>query len=209
MRIVFYLLMIFALPCLSSAATLPQEPQVIIILGAPASGKGTQAVQLAKSLNIPHISTGHLLRENISKNTELGKKAKSYMDEGNLVPDDLVLAILFDRISKQDAEQGYILDGFPRTLAQAEALAKKIPPKATVAVLNLVVSDDTIMKRARGRQRSDDTPEVVKKRLETYYAQTAPLIEYYKSKGLLKNIDGEKAPELVFKELQQAIAVPN
>ena len=208
MKSIFYLLMILVLPCYSNVATSSDLPQVVIILGAPASGKGTQAVQLAKALNIPHISTGDLLRENISKNTELGKKAKNYMDEGKLVPDDLVLAILFDRISRKDANHGYILDGFPRTIAQAETLEKKLPPKATVTVLNLVVSDETIMKRALGRKRSDDTPEVVKKRLKTYYELTAPLVAYYQKKGQLKNIDGEKAPEDVFKALEQAIVVP-
>jgi adenylate kinase len=150
------------------------------MLGAPASGKGTQSVELAKKLSIPHVSTGDLFRENISNQTELGKKAKSYIDQGKLVPDELVLDMLFDRVAKQDAKNGYILDGFPRTLVQAEALDKHLPKKATVIVLNLDVSDETITKRALGRKRSDDTLEVIQERLRNYHAQTAPLVEYYK-----------------------------
>jgi adenylate kinase len=207
MRIALFFLMIAVLPYSLIASSNP--PQVVILLGAPASGKGTQAVQLSKALGIPHISTGDLFRENIEKNTELGKKVKSYMETGKLVPDDLVLALLFERISKNDATQGYVLDGFPRTIPQAEALEKKLPLHATVTVLNLVVSDDTILKRALGRKRSDDTPEVIKERLKNYYAQTEPLVEYYKKKGLLKNVDGEKSPELVFDELKKSLSVPN
>lgn len=208
MKIAVFLMMVLALPFGLIASSVQNQPQVVIMLGAPASGKGTQAVQLAKALNIPHISTGDLLRENISNNTDLGKKAKSFIDEGTLVPDSLVLDILFDRISKKDADRGYVLDGFPRTIPQAEALEKKLPPNASISVLNLVVSDDTIVKRALGRKRSDDTPEVVKKRLQTYYEQTAPLVDYYQKKGLLKNIDGEKSPELVFEELKKALNAP-
>lgn len=134
------------------ALTPTPEQTVIILLGPPASGKGTQAVRLSKNLKIPHISTGDLFRENISKGTPLGEKAKSFMDAGQLVPDALVLDMLFDRVSRPDCSQGYLLDGFPRTIPQAEELDKKLHPKTRLIVLNLDVSDETIIKRTAGRQ---------------------------------------------------------
>lgn len=207
MKSTFVYLLVLFLPCILLANETSKAPPVVIIVGPPASGKGTQAIQLAKTLGVPHISTGDLFRENISKNTELGQKAKGFIDTGKLVPDNLVLDMLFDRLSKSDASKGYVLDGFPRTIAQAEALEKKLPPRATVSVLNLVVSDETIVKRALGRKRSDDTPEIVQERLKQYYAQTAPLIAFYTKKGLLKNIDGEKSPEAVLGELKHTIGV--
>ena len=127
------------------------------------------------------------------------------MDKGQLVPSDLVLSMLFDRIKEKDAIKGYILDGFPRTIDQAEALDKHLPKNASLIVLNLVVSDETITKRALGRKRSDDTLEVVQERLKAYHAKTAPLIEYYTKKGLLKAVDGEKSPEEVQKELLEKL----
>lgn len=127
------------------------SPKVIILLGAPASGKGTQSKRLAEEFNIPHISTGDLFRENISKETALGKKAKGYIEAGNLVPDELVLEMLFDRLKQSDAANGYILDGTPRTIAQAKALDEKLGNQPNITVLNLDVSDDTIMKRTSGR----------------------------------------------------------
>lgn len=178
---------------------------VVILLGAPASGKGTQAVQLAEFLKVPHISTGDLFRANISQNTELGKKAKSYMDQGKLVPDELVLEMVSDRIKKPDTAKGYILDGVPRTIFQADELQKMLDPNAKLYVLNLEVSDNTIIQRALGRKRSDDTLEVVKERLRTYHEHTAPLLDYYKKKGLLQNIDGEKSPEEVSTDLKKAL----
>lgn len=125
--------------------------RVVILLGPPGSGKGTQAVRLTKELGIPHISTGDLFRENISKNTELGKRAKEYTNAGKLVPDELVLDMLFDRVSRPDCAKGYLLDGFPRTLPQAEAFGKFLPAFAELTVLNLEVPDDIIVKRAEGR----------------------------------------------------------
>lgn len=125
--------------------------KVVILLGPPGSGKGTQAVRLSKDLGIPHISTGDLFRENMSKGTELGNRAKGYIDAGKLVPDEVVLDMLFDRVRKPDTTKGYLLDGFPRTLSQAEALAKFLPAQAELNVLNLEVPDDVIIKRAEGR----------------------------------------------------------
>lgn len=142
---------------------LAQEPssmethqQVIILLGPPGSGKGTQAVRMSKQLEIPHISTGDLFRENMSKNTELGQKAKSFINEGKLVPDSLVLDMLFDRVSLPDCKKGYLLDGFPRTLAQAEAFNGQLTPATKLVVFNLDVPDDIIIKRAEGRLTCKD-----------------------------------------------------
>ena len=200
-----FLALLLPLTLLAVDFTSSKSQTVVILLGPPASGKGTQAVDLSKTLALPHISTGDLLRANIATNTPLGKKAKTFMDKGQLVPSDLVLSMLFDRIKEKDAIKGYILDGFPRTIDQAEALDKHLPKNASLIVLNLVVSDETITKRALGRKRSDDTLEVVQERLKAYHAKTAPLIEYYTKKGLLKAVDGEKSPEEVQKELLEKL----
>lgn len=129
----------------------PHVKNVVILLGPPGSGKGTQAVRLSKELNIPHISTGDLFRENLGKGTDLGKKAKSFMEAGKLVPDELVLEMLFDRVSRKDCANGYLLDGFPRTIPQAEAFAKHLDKNSKIIVLNLAVDDDIIVKRVAGR----------------------------------------------------------
>ncbi len=129
----------------------PKGKNVIILLGPPGSGKGTQAKRLSQELGLPHISTGDIFRENIANSTELGKKARSYMDVGQLVPDQLVLEMLFDRVSKSDCVNGYLLDGFPRTIPQAESLDKHLSPQDKIVVLNLDVADETIVKRIEGR----------------------------------------------------------
>lgn len=131
--------------------TLNTRQKVVILLGPPGSGKGTQAVRISQELGIPHISTGDLFRENIKNNTPLGQKAKTYMDAGKLVPDEVVLDMLFDRVSRQDCAKGYLLDGFPRTIPQAEAYDKKLPATAQLIVINLDVPDEIIFKRAEGR----------------------------------------------------------
>lgn len=198
-------LLILFLPLTLLADKITSAKQVIIILGAPASGKGTQSLRLAEALKLPHISTGDLFRENIAKQTPIGKQVKGIMDAGKLVPDEIVLNMFFDRVAQDDASRGYILDGFPRTISQAESLDKHLSNDTNLKVLNLDVSDDTIVKRTLGRKRSDDTPEVVKERLKAYHDQTAPLVEYYTKKGVLQNVDGEKSPDEVFKELMQAL----
>lgn len=211
------------------------DKRVVILLGPPGSGKGTQAVRLSKALAIPHISTGDLFRENLSKNTDLGKKAREYMDKGQLVPDEVVLDMLFARVAQPDCANGYLLDGFPRTIAQAEALDRHIGKNSLVA-LNLEVSDDAILKRMAGRltckgcgqiynrflapsqvegkcdkcggelyQRTDDNLAVVEERLRVYHKQTKPLIEYYDKKKVLKTVNGEQAPDQVFSDLQRAL----
>lgn len=128
-----------------------EKPLVVILLGPPGSGKGTQAVRLSDTLRIPHISTGDLFRENIKKGTELGKKAKEYIDSGKLAPDELVLDMLFERVSRPDARKGYLLDGFPRTISQAKALEKQLGDNTRLIVLSLNVRDEVLVKRATGR----------------------------------------------------------
>lgn len=128
-----------------------QKPQVVILLGAPGAGKGTQAVYLRERYGLPHISTGDLFRENLKGNTPIGQKAKGYMEKGALVPDDVVFEMLFDRIAKCDCEKGYILDGFPRTIAQAEKLDASLKGKATITVLEIDVPDSLILNRLTGR----------------------------------------------------------
>lgn len=155
MKILLLGLCAFAATSLSfplfAEAPRPYSKQVVILLGPPGSGKGTQAVRLSKELNIPHISTGDLFRENLSKQTELGKKAKGYMEKGLLVPDELVLEMLFDRVARPDCDKGYLLDGFPRTIPQAEAFGKHLSSDTQLTVLNLEVEDDVIVKRISGR----------------------------------------------------------
>jgi adenylate kinase len=186
------------------------KPFIVILMGPPGSGKGTHAGPLSAQLNIPHISTGDLFRENIRNQTIMGQEASRYIEKGNLVPDELVLDMLFNRVSKKDCEQGYILDGFPRTIAQAKALDKRLQG-AQVIALNLNLSDRVIVERITGRiackgcgkpyhkkyappavpytcdtcqltliQREDDREEIILKRLEVYRMQTEPLIAYYK-----------------------------
>ena len=190
----------------------------LILLGAPGAGKGTLASYLIEKMGIPSISTGNILREAIKNNTPLGQQAKDYMDAGQLVPDDLVINLLEERIAKRDCRSGFILDGFPRTIPQAEALDQI----ASIDCAMLIdVPYETIEKRMTGRRvclrcgatyhveanppriagvcdicgdklviRSDDQPEVVKRRHETYRAQTEPLVGYYEKQGKLKRIDG-------------------
>jgi adenylate kinase len=229
-----------SLGTMSLFAALPgikkSEKTIVILMGPPGSGKGTQATRLSEALRIPHISTGDLLRENIANNTPLGKKAKEFMDQGKLVPDALVIEMLFQRVSNPDSQKGFLLDGFPRTIPQAEAFQKQLTQNERVVAINLNVKDETIVKRMASRltcpscgavysetsvppkvpgicdktgakliRRKDDEPEVVKKRLEVYREQTLPLIDYYKGKNLLVEIDGEMSPDLVYKEALKSV----
>lgn len=192
----------------------------MIFLGAPGAGKGTQAEVVCKELNIPAISTGNMLREAVKNSTEAGLKAKSYMDAGELVPDEVVIGILKDRIAQPDAQNGFILDGFPRTVEQAEALEKMGVEIDKVVEIN--VSDEAITARMSGRrvcegcgnsyhieykptkiegicdacgakvvQRIDDKPETVQARLKTYHEKTAPLKDYYAKRGKLVTVEGQ------------------
>ncbi len=196
----------------------------IILLGAPGAGKGTQASKISDNYAVPHISTGDIFRENIKNQTPIGLLAKSYTDQGLLVPDEVTCQIVEERLSREDCASGYMLDGFPRTIAQAEALDKitKID-----LVINIDVDFSLLLDRLCGRrvckdcgesyhitklngetkcarcggelyQRKDDNPETVQSRLDVYKAQTAPLIEYYGKKGVVFNVEGNAAPEAVY-----------
>ncbi len=204
----------------------------IVLLGAPGSGKGTQSQMLVKALCVPQISTGDLLREAVSKSTELGLRAKAAMDAGKLVDDETVLGMIRERLRRPDASRGFILDGFPRNLAQAEALQKMLKelgtPLESVVLLNLDLG--VLFKRLTGRricqdcgkvfnvytspppqgkhrliQRPDDKEEVIGKRLEVYEAQTKPLIKYYEAAGLLRIVDADAEVDTVFKSIEHAV----
>ncbi|WP_153505951.1 adenylate kinase [Cumulibacter manganitolerans] len=173
----------------------------IVLLGPPGAGKGTQAQLLTGRLGIPQISTGDIFRANVGQGTELGKLAKTYMDAGDLVPDEVTVAMVEDRLAQPDAAGGYLLDGFPRTVAQAEALDALLAKAGSPldAVLEIQVPDAHIIERLSSRvtmidgeavQRDDDRPETVRHRLQVYAEQTAPLVDFYRATGALRSIDG-------------------
>ncbi|NJM68894.1 MAG: adenylate kinase [Scytonema sp. RU_4_4] len=180
----------------------------VIFLGPPGAGKGTQAKTLADDCNIPHISTGDILRQALKDQTALGVKAQSYMDKGELVPDDLVQEMVQERLSQVDTKSGWILDGFPRTVSQAvflEELLRKFNQHGE-KVVNLEVPDETVIARLLERGRKDDSQEVIRRRLEVYRAETAPLIDFYSSRQILLSINGNQSLEEVTAELKKVIA---
>lgn len=152
-----------------------------VLLGPPGAGKGTQAKLLSEKLNIPHISTGDLFRANIGEGTDLGKEAKQYMDAGKLVPTDVTARMVEDRLRQDDAQDGFLLDGFPRTVEQAEILDKLLKDMNTEldGVLNFKVSDDVVVERMLARGRDDDNEETIRTRMEVYRTETQPLVEHY------------------------------
>ena len=204
----------------------------IVLLGAPGSGKGTQAGIVSQRFGVAHIASGDLFREAVNRGDELGQKAKSYMEKGLLVPDEITIRMILERIAAPDCAQGFILDGFPRTLGQAQALDRVLKERGIDKVVYIKVSTEELVRRLSGRficrdcqapyheitappkvpgrcdqcggelyQRSDDSPETVRKRLEVYFLETAPLIDYYKEAGKLVEIDGERGIEEVGEEL--------
>ncbi len=207
----------------------------IILLGAPGAGKGTQAEIICEKLNIPTISTGNILRAAIKNGTELGKKAKAFMDAGDLVPDEVIIGIIKDRLSEDDAKKGFVLDGVPRTIAQAKAI-DEMGIRIDKAV-NIDVSDDEIISRVSGRRvspcgasyhilykkpkvegicdvcgeklfiRDDDKPETVKARLVNYHNLTAPLIDYYKNQEKLLNVNGTGSVNEITDLILEALGV--
>ncbi len=211
----------------------------LVFLGPPGAGKGTQAKVIADERGIPHISTGDILREAVSSSTDLGRKAKQYMDAGELVPDSLVIAMVAERLGRKDTAKGFILDGFPRTIEQGEALDSMLEKRGRSldAVVYFKVDDGQVIKRLSGRrtcrqckagyhveymppktagkcdkcggelyQRDDDKPETIRERLRVYYAQTADLIEYYRERGLLEEVDASPAPDEVLAEVKRALS---
>lgn len=184
----------------------------LIFLGPPGAGKGTQAKILADILKIPHISTGDILRAAKSAGTPLGKKAQDYMDKGELVPDELILDLIKERLGETDTQSGWILDGFPRNVSQATFLDQLLDHLNQVYnhVINLDVPDDTLVKRLLGRARkegrADDTEEVIARRLEVYRNQTAPLIDYYSQNHKLVTLDGDQSLDIVTNTLREIVA---
>ncbi|MEZ4471783.1 MAG: adenylate kinase [bacterium] len=207
----------------------------LILLGGPGAGKGTQSKRLIEVLGVPQVSTGDLLREARRAGTDLGNQARSFMDAGALVPDSLVVALVKERLAEPDAQAGYILDGFPRTAAQAEALDES--GIEVERVVNLVVPDEVLIPRLAGRricrecgssfhvefhptrlegvcdvcegetyQRADDSPEVIPQRLQAYVQQTAPLVEFYSARGIVRTVDGLGEMEAIFARILEALA---
>lgn len=189
----------------------------LILLGPPGAGKGTQAQKLVERHGIVQLSTGDMLRAAVKAETPIGLEAKAIMDRGELVPDSVVVEIVSERLDEPDCARGFILDGFPRTVPQAEALEKLLETKSLQldAVVELVVDEDALLDRVKKRVaesgenvRSDDNAEALKKRLDVYRAQTAPLAEFYRQKGLLKQINGMAPIEEVATEIDGVLAAP-
>jgi adenylate kinase len=210
----------------------------IVLVGPPGAGKGTQAQLIAQHLSIPHISTGDIFRANVKQETELGKLAKHYMDRGDLVPDEVTIAMVRDRLAQRDATYGFLLDGFPRNVSQAETLKKILAEdfgQKLDKVLELVVDEEEVVRRLSGRrtcrqcgrishvantadpdgvcgncggelyQRDDDSEATVRHRLDVYARQTAPLLDYYRGRGLLTTVNGEGSVEAIGAAIRRAV----
>ncbi|WP_298646725.1 adenylate kinase [uncultured Proteiniphilum sp.] len=183
----------------------------IVIFGAPGSGKGTQSAKLVEKYGLKHLSTGEILRDEIKAGTELGRLADTYMSRGELVPDELVIDILEGLIGKNGHIKGFVFDGFPRTLAQGEALGKMLQKHGedVHAVVNLEVDEkeliDRLLKRGEISGRKDDNRETIESRLKVYHTQTAPLKEFYRARGILKKIEGVGSVDEIFRSIEKEI----
>jgi adenylate kinase len=186
----------------------------LVLLGPPGAGKGTQAGQLSKVWSIPHVATGDIFRANVREGTELGRRAKQYMDRGDLVPDEIVIGMVMDRITESDCADGFILDGFPRTVAQAEALDRRlrrpsVPQEPLDAALNFEITEEELFRRlvtrAEKEHRSDDAEEIVRHRLEVYHANTKPLVDYYERQGVLVVVDGMGSIDEVNRRIRDSL----
>ena len=184
----------------------------LVILGAPGAGKGTQAVILAAELGVPHVATGVIFRQNVETESQLGLRAKAYMDRGELVPDDVVIGMVTERLAEPDAAHGFVLDGFPRTVPQAEALEIVLQERDSPldAVLRLEVPEEELLARLEARRetehRSDDDTEVIRKRLVEYRSKTAPLVTFYAERGLLRDVHAVGEVQEVAARARQLVA---
>ncbi|HEX4145580.1 MAG TPA: adenylate kinase [Pirellulales bacterium] len=176
----------------------------LIFIGPPGAGKGTQSNRLIDFLQVPHVSTGDMLRQEIKDRTEYGLRSQEYMAIGKLVPDPIILEIMGHRLDQRDCANGCLFDGFPRTLVQAQALDEFLARRGTPldGVLELVVDKDELVRRTLARGREDDRPDIVRKRLDLFYKQTAPLSDYYRERGLLHAIPGTGSPDEVFDRIK-------
>ncbi len=185
---------------------MPHPRLRVIFLGPAGAGKGTQAQRLSEALGVPRISTGDMLREALRQGTPLGKAAEPYLETGDLVPDHLLVTMIRERVQEPDCARGYILDGFPRTLPQAEALEQLAGPIAReFVVLNLEVPRDELLRRLSGRGREDDKDLPVERRLQEYVDRTTPLVEFYESRGQLHRIDGFRPMDAVSQDLLRVV----
>ena len=186
-------------------------PLDLLLLGVQGSGKGTQAKRLAAEYGFEHLSTGDMLRQAIAEGTELGRRVKPILEAGDLVPDDLMIELIRKRLEAPEAAVGFILDGFPRTMAQADALDSMLAEidRPLSVVLELQVPDDVAIQRLRKRAveegRSDDTPEAIANRIDLYHRETKPLVSHYRLAGNLVGIHGDRSENEVFSEIQQAV----
>jgi len=204
----------------------------VIMLGPPGAGKGTQAERLARTRGLPKISTGDILRESVNAGTELGRVAKITMDAGNLVPDDVMIGIVCERLERGDARGGFVLDGFPRTVVQATALDQMVNGRGPLVVLDIVVPEDVLVRRLATRRicgqcgvnalvewtgncqncggdliaRIDDGVDIVRERLKVYQRQTKPLVDYYSVRPTFRSIDGNQPPDVVTSQVDSALA---
>jgi adenylate kinase len=179
----------------------------IVLLGPPGAGKGTQAARVAGRFGCAHVATGDTFRANVAEGTELGRTAQEYMDRGDLVPDDVVIAMVMERLAERDCDGGFVLDGFPRTVNQAEALDRRLVGLGTPleAALSFEVTEEELLRRLAGRaaaqRRADDAEQTIRHRLEVFAIKTRPLIDYYARRGLLVNVDAIGPIEVVTKRI--------